>query len=746
MRKLMWFTIGFAGACITGIYLLSGIWLVLIALSCFLAGGVFCLYRKKIGLIVLVITVGFGAGVTWLHIHDTIYLETARNFDGKTIAEEIEITDYSWETSYGIAAEGTITLNGKQLHVYVYSKAEALLPGDVVKGEFRLRFTADGGEEEATYHPGKGIFLLAYANDAVTVQRPDSIPDKFFTAKLRRSIQNTLDAVFPEDTAPFARALLLGDSSKLSQLDDIAFKISGIRHVIAVSGLHVTILFTLVYTFAGKHRIITALLGIPVLVLFAAIAGFTPSIVRACIMQCLMILALLLKKEYDSPTALAFAVLVMLLVNPWSITSVSFQLSVGCMVGIFLFSGRISRFLMRILCVPGDKSIRARLGRWFAGGVSVTVSATAVTMPLSAYYFGSISVVGILTNLLTLWIISFAFYGIMFACAIGAVWIKMGTIIAWAVSWALRYVLLVARLLSRLPAASVYTDSIYVLLWLVFCYVLLAAFLWGKRKHPFVFTICVVVGLCLSLVASYWEPKTDDFSVTILDVGQGQSIVIQANQQTFLVDCGGDSGTSAADIAAQHLLSRGITRLDGLILTHYDADHAGGAQSLLYRVPADAIFLPDSTDDGDIKVQLAKTYGNKIQWVTQTTQHAGNWGTFTLFPGGDNKDDNESGLCILFQWEDCDILITGDWSIAQEIALVQSVELPELELLVLGHHGAKTSTSLPLLSATTPKAAVASVDADNAYGHPSQEVLQRLEMFGCRVWRTDLDGTITFGR
>lgn len=746
MRKLMWFAIGFAGACVVGIYLNSVLWLALIAVSCFLLCVFLYFYRKKLCTILLVATLGFVLGAGWLHVHDATYLNPARKVDGQTLATEIEITDYSRETDYGIAANGTINLKGRPYQVYVYLKAEPLQPGDVISGKFRLRFTATGGKEDATFHPGKGIFLLAYAKDSIAVQRPDTIPGKFFAAKLRRNIQNTLDSIFPEDTVGFARALLLGDSSKLSVEDDTAFKISGIRHVIAVSGLHVTILFSLVYTFAGKRRVLTAVLGIPVLFVFAAVAGFTPSILRACVMQCLMILGLLLKKEYDSPTALSFAVLIMLIINPLSITSVSFQLSVGCMIGIFLFSSRMNHFLLRVLHVPKDKSMRAKAGRWVAGCVSVTVSATAATMPLSAYYFGTVSIVGILTNLLTLWIVSFAFYGIMLACIFGALWLDLGTVVAWIVSWAIRYVLLTARLLSKLPAAAVFTDSIYVLLWIVFCYVLLAAFLWGKRKHPFAYASCVAAGLCLALTASYCEPKTDDFRVTVLDVGQGQSIVIQSYESTYLVDCGSDNGTNAADVAAQHLLSQGITRIDGLILTHYDEDHAGGAEALLNRVSADVLYLPDSTDDGDIKAQLTKSYGNMIQWVTETTLQAGPWGSFTIFPGGDNKDDNESGLCILFQSEDCDILITGDWSIAQEIALVQQVELPELELLVLGHHGAKTSTSLPLLSATTPKVAVASVGVDNSYGHPSPEVLKRLKMFGCQVWRTDLDGTITFGR
>lgn len=743
MRKLMWFTIGFAISFLLGIYLISSMWLAVLAAVCLCAAvSLFLFKRKTVALIIAL--VGFCIGTGWFVAFDEVYLEPARQLDGKTVSAQIEITDYPRSTEFGVAVEGKLTHAGKTYQVNAYLADMELLPGDVITGEFRFRFTWEGGEEDATYHPGKGIFLLGYSTGEVKLTRPDTIPAKYFAVNLRREIQSMLDEVFPADTVGFARALLLGDSSKLSYEEDTAFKVSGIRHIIAVSGLHVSILFSLVYLFSGKGRVLTAVLGIPVLVLFAAVAGFTPSIVRACIMQCLMMLGLLLRKEYDPPTALSFSVLVMLVVNPLTITSVSFQLSVGCMIGIFLFSGKINRFLLRILRAPAGKSVRARLSRWFAGGVSVTVSAMVITTPLSAYYFGAISIVGILTNLLTLWIVSFVFYGIVLAYLFGTFWVGAARAIAWIISWAIRYILFTAKILSAIPFAAVYTTSVYVLLWLVFCYVLFVAFFAGKRKYPFVYAVCMILGLCLSLTASYVEPETDDFRVTVLDVGQGQSILLQNEDTIYMVDCGGDYGETAADIAAQHLLSQGITSIDGLILTHYDDDHAGGAAHLLNRISVGTLYLPDIADDGDLKAELSTL--ENIVWVREKLECSGQCGQLTLIPGDPGKDENGSGLCILFQAENYDILITGDWSVAQEMQLIQSMQLPELELLVVGHHGARTSTSQFLLSAGKPKAAVISVGADNAYGHPADEVLDRLETYGCQIWRTDLHGTITFGR
>ena len=230
---------------------------------------------------------------------------------------------------------------------------------------------------------------------------------------MRYGILRRLEALFPESTAPLAKALLLGDDFDLDYETDIAFKLSGIRHIIAVSGLHVAMLYSLLRVVSLNRRWLTALLGFPALYLFAAAAGFTPSVSRACMMVGLMMLAQLIEREYDPPTALAFAALVMLVKNPLVITSISFQMSFACVAGIQLFDAPISGWFIAKLGAPKGKGLRAFVKRWFITSVSISLSAIILTTPISAYYFGTISLVGVLTNLLTLWAVSLSFYGIV---------------------------------------------------------------------------------------------------------------------------------------------------------------------------------------------------------------------------------------------------------------------------------------------------------------------------------------------
>ena len=744
MRKLMWFSIGFTASCVICAYLLNSSWLISLCLLVFLlAGAIFFIpsLRRKFFHYILI---GCAIGLIWNWGYDRLYLSAAGSYHGRAEIISIEVTDYSTHSDYGVYAVGKVELDEKTYKIQFYLNQDtSLSPGDLVKGGFTLHDTAS--IDNGSYHRGNGIFILANPKGEIEVEFAERIPSRYLPAVMRHRILLMLKTVFPEDTCAFAQALLVGETSGLSYETDTALKTSGIRHVVAVSGLHVSILFALVYLLCGKQRFLTALFGLPVLLLFAAVAGFSPSIVRACVMQALMILALLLNKEYDPPTALSFAVLTILVVNPGAITSVSLQLSAGCMIGIFLFAEPIRRYLLHLnwLGEAKGKSLKAYLARWFASSVSVTLGAMITTTPLCAWYFGTVSLAGIVTNLLTLWVVSFVFYGLLAACGLGAIWLPLGTCLAWVVSWPIRYVLWVAKMISKVPVSAVYTSSVYIVIWLILCYVLLMVFR-KRKKHPVLMAGCMTIGLAAALLLSWIEPRLDHYRISAVDVGQGQCLVIQNEGKYYMVDCGGDSDAYAADRATQFLLSQGVFRLDGVIVTHYDEDHAGGVANLMHRIPADTLYLPIVDSESDLQNQLKAEYSDKIKWVAQTEELQLEDGKITIIPSQNRQDANESSLCVLFQKKNCDILITGDRSEKGEQELMDTVELPDLEILVAGHHGSATSTSWELLRATQPEIVLISVGEGNRYGHPKQETLERLKLFDCLVYRTDLEGTLIF--
>lgn len=747
MRKLMWFSIGFAAACAAGAYLYSGALLYILGI-CLLLLSVFglWLFCKKIALKAMaVLLCGVAVGFLAFQIYDDARLAPAREADGQSVTMRIQATDYSFENDYGVTVDGTAVLNGQSYAVRAYIHDQTpISPGQIIEGTFRLRYTATGGKNAPTHHSGAGVFLLAYPTGEHTVSAQNERSWRYLPAHLRKTILQKIEQVFPEDTEGFAKALLLGDTTGLDYATDTELKLSGIRHVVAVSGLHVSILFSAVYLLAGKRRVLSALLGVPVLVLFAAMAGFTPSILRACMMQVLMLVALLCRKEYDPPTALSFAVLAILAANPLTITSVGFQLSVGSVAGIFLFSQRIQKWLVdpkRLGRMKG-RGILNRLIHGAAASVSISLGTMVTTTPLCAWYFGTVSLIGILTNLLCLWVVTFIFCGIILACFAGMLWMPLAAAGAWLLSWPIRYILTVAAWLSRFPLAAVYTQSVYVCAWLVFCYVLLGIFLVSKHKRPVVLACCAVLSLCVTLLASWTEPLLDEYRVTVLDVGQGQCVLLQSQGKTYMVDCGGEYNVSVADKAAAYLNSQGIFGLDGLIVTHYDEDHVGAAAYLMSRVPVRQLIVPVGVGNEDWIETLSDAYGDEPIYALEDLQLQWGEALLTVYASNDLSTSNESSLCVLFYTEKCDILITGDRTDAGERMLLAGHRLPELDALIVGHHGAASSTGRTLLEKTRPKVAVISVGADNRYDHPSVETLERLHTYGCWIRRTDLEGTI----
>jgi len=740
MRKLMWFAIGFTAACAAGAYLLSLLEIYLFSILFFVIWLAAALIFQTGGKAVKLLLLGCAAAFLWMGIYTTAYLSPAEKLNGETVEEQIIITDYSVPTEYGIAAEGRITLNGKSYKIKLYSyMLEDLCPGDTLSGKTELLYTRTS--HWAQSFSGSGIHLVGYLDDEVTVTRTTQTPARYYPAVLRRQITDLINAAFPSDTASFAKALLLGDTDGLTYQQKTSLSVSGIRHVVAVSGLHVSILFAIVYSVVGFRKVLTPAISLPVLLLFAAVAGFTPSVVRACIMQALVIFAMVFDKDYDPPTALSFAVLAMLCVNPLTVCSASFQMSVACMAGIFLFSARIQNYLVG-KCRSKVGKQWGRIRSWIISCVSITLSTMVTVTPFTVIYFDTVSLVSILTNILTLWVVTVVFCGIIAACVLGALWMPLGKLLGWLISWLIRYVLLVSDTLSTFPLAAVYTQSKYILCWVILCYIFLFVFLMGKKKQPVVLTACILLSLGAAVAASWIEPRLDNYRMTVLDVGQGQCILLQTKDSHYVIDCGGDYEEDAADLAVQTLLSQGITKVDGLILTHYDLDHSGGAEYFLSRIPAEQLYVPRLEDDGPVKEKLALLYADRITWLEDMQVLPLEDGALTLIAGETNGEENENGLCILFQEENCDILITGDRDAEGEKDILTRLLVPDLEVLIVGHHGSAYATSELLLIAGQPELAVISVGENNRYKHPSQLVLDRLALRGCQVLRTDQNGTI----
>ena len=189
----------------------------------------------------------------------------------------------------------------------------------------------------------------------------------------------------------------------------------------------------------------------------------------------------------------------------------------------------------------------------------------------------------------------------------------------------------------------------------------------------------------------------------------------------------------------------GCHQLDTLILTHYDTDHVNGVEELLALLPVKTLLVPDTADDSGVRERVllaAAAHGTAVEIVTDTYTIPMGESTLQVYSTEGGETDNDSGQVLLCSRDPHDLLITGDLDAAGERRLLEVRQLPDIDILAVGHHGSASSTCEDLLDALEPETALISVGSGNSYGHPADETLRRLRKIGADIYRTDLQGTI----
>ena len=752
MRKLLFAACGYAGALLLSHYLLprellipaAGICAVLAALSLLLRGKA----RRAACIILLSALVGFG----WYHGYQRIFVLPVEEFVGETRTVTVRISSYPkiYDDYSSVSARSIDdTLPHVSVLIYDYSVGMSeLRPGDIVEFSAKLLSAGEYYNEESDHYLAEGVQLRAYLKGEYTVIGRSDLAWLYFPQNISRTLSDVVLECFAEDVAPLMKALLTGDRSEY-YMDDALYtsmKSAGLSHIVAVSGMHVSFLIgTLNFLIRRRRR--TALIGIPLVVVFMSMVGFTPSVVRAGVMQILLLIAPLLRRENDPPTSLAAAALLLLLCNPIAIASISLQLSFAAMAGLLLVAPKVSEWLRVNDDCP--KGVMGRLRRSLCLSFSASLGAIAFTMPISALYFGYVPLYSVLANLLCLWAVSLAFMLGYAVCLIGMISVPAGMACGWLVSWLLRYVIFVVQNIAALPMAVIVTRYNIGAWLLVFIYIVFGA-AWifrGEDEFRPIFPGCACV---IALLVLSWVPQErlqGELSLTAVDVGQGQSLAVLTDNGTVVIDCG-STGTAvnAGDAAVDYLCSAGRRRVDLLLLTHFHADHANGVKRLMSRMPVDRLAYPTDCEASrymDEILALCEENGTELIPITDNTDMTVDEMEFRVYVPLGSEDVNEHGLLIRGDYEDFEFLVTGDAGMGVERLLSKFYDLGDMEVLIVGHHGSKYSTSDTLLDDILPETAIISVGSNNSYGHPTDDVLERLESRNIDVYRTDLHGTVT---
>ena len=659
------------------------------------------------------------------------------------------VCDWPEATEHG--AKVTIRLHGLLGAKAVYYGDDDLLslrPGDALSGTAWWNDVAAIGDGDLRQFSSRGVYALLYDRDTLTVQPAPDMPLGYAPQYAAKALRDKLARLWDDPSVlGFLTAELTGDKSLLPESDYVAMQETGLAHIFAVSGLHCAFLVTLLsLLIPPTHRRTLCAVASAVLVFYMLLTGLSPSVARACVMQLFLLSAPLFRRGSDPLTSLAAALTVILLVNPYAVGSVSLQLSFAATLGMVLLSGRLYKSFTGWYR-GRNRAVRTALS-FLAANLAATLGALVFTAPLTAYYFNILSLVAPLAGLLAVPAAGYAFMSAFVSALLGLVWTPLGHLAGYVPLLLVKYILWVAHLLLAVPYHAVYFTNVYLRVWLLYVY---TAFLGcavtpdGKRKYALASALTVLTLAACLWLNSRWQ-QYGAFRAAVLDVGQGESVALCSGSEAALVDCGSsNSYVDAGSVAADALQSAGIRRLSAVIVTHYHADHTNGLTEVLTRLSVDTLYLPDIEDEYGVRdrlVSLAAHQGADVVFVTEPTRIALGEAVLTVYPPLLTTGDlNEQGLTALATAGDFDLLITGDMAGQTEQLLAQTYLLPDVEVLVVSHHGSRYSSDESFLRAITPDNAVISV-GDNRYGHPAEETLRRLQAVGATVWRTDQQGSI----
>jgi competence protein ComEC len=593
---------------------------------------------------------------------------------------------------------------------------------------------------------------------------------------VRRSTAALIATALPEPQAGLATAMAIGLRDLVSRDVAADFRASGLSHVVAISGWHITLIGAVVSgMLGGLTRRRRSVVVVCVIAAYAILAGAAPSVLRAAVMAAVVLLARESGRRGGASAALSLTVLAMLGVDPATIADAGFQLSVVATAGLLAWASRLRDWLAAHLpqATPA----------WLLEALGVSLAAQAATLPLTLLDFERVSLVAPLANLLIAPLVAPSMLLTVIAFAIGAL-IGLGVPallfapLTLVCTLGIGAMIEIAHFCASLPFATLDVPAPFN--FVAAAVAALAVAVVARRKPRATFGAPLdrpkpaapesggpsrrlvgaagSVSLCVLLVLVGGSRPDGRLHVSVLDVSQGDAILLQGpDGGRMLIDAGPDPDRLLT------LLDQRIPtwdrRLDVVVLTHPHEDHVGGLALLLtrYRIgevvepgmlgpgPSDAAYRAELAQQGRATRIVAA--GDRL--LLDNIRLDVDWpppGSVPRDPPDAGKDINNVSIVLELHFGARDMLFPGD---AEEevdpqllaAGLAQRLG-PRLDVLKVAHHGSRTATTEALVEALQPRIAVVSVGADNDYGHPSPDTLARLASAGAQVFRTDLDGSV----
>ena len=534
--------------------------------------------------------------------------------------------------------------------------------------------------------------------------------------------------------------------------------------MLAVSGSHITyIISAFSILMEKKNKRITKILTIIFLIFFMALTGFTASVVRASIMGILILTSGLVHRKSDTINNLGISSLIILICNPYTIIDAGFWLSFAGTMGIILLEEPINSYFQKF------KICKIKSISWIINSFTITFAANIIIIPIMAYMFSTFSMTFWISNILAAPVMEFVtIYGFLMYF-ISIFLLPLAKFLGIILNFSLNSLIKIAEITSLIPGSSIYIKTPYLLECIIYYLILFLIFNWKRikeklennkilekiKKNSYKYISIILISIILTNTIS--NKIFQEIKIYFVDVGQGDSTLIQTIEgKNILIDGGGSEFGSfdvGESILLPYLLDRRITTIDYLMISHFDSDHIGGVFAILENLKVKNIII---SKQGETSENLKKFYeitNNKgIRTIIVKKGDIVEIDKYShfeiLFPEDNLIEDNilnNNSIVARFNSLDFSILFTGD---IEEIAEKRLCELysgtDKLEAFVLkvAHHGSKTSSTEEFLELVKPKIALIGVGKNNNFGHPNIDVIERLENMGSKIYRTDNCGEI----
>ena len=592
----------------------------------------------------------------------------------------------------------------------------------------------EDGFDEAAYLRRQGVHVVLTASAFRVVGHRGGLGG--VADRIRAAMAGSLaPGVTGERRAVIAGVVLGEDEGLNPELRD-RFRASGLYHLLAVSGQNVAYVVAGMLALAwllGISRWIAELGALAAVGGYLMAVGWQPSVVRAGVAGGLASLAWLAGRARDRWYFLLLGAAVLLAWNPYSLLEPGFQLSFGAVASIFLLVPRLEAWL-------AGYPIPSAL----ATVISVSVACGAVTAPILMLHFQAAPLFTVASNAVAGPVVAPLLGLALLSTALAPVLPEAAAVLSWLNGWLAAYLAGCARFFGALPHAQLTSwRSLAALAGLA-----LLAFLFSKlppprgRRAAMLAAILAVGLLGWRLQPKHAPPPPQGLRIVMLDVGQGDGILLQTRAGAVLVD----EGPPEAAVAAQ-LRRLGVRRLAAMVVTHPHRDHVGGAAAVIDSLPVGFVLDPleptDSPDEGALEREAAAQHVPIVPARVGSSYSLGALRIRVLWPDGSGlagEDPHEHGVVLLASYGQFDALLTGD----SESPVSLPLHPPEVELLKVAHHGSSDEGLGDLLRLVRPRIALISVGEGNDYGHPAPSTLSVLTGFpGLAVYRTDEDGRIT---